>query len=399
MSTRSTGLKLSGSKSNIPTDLNWFIPADTNVPVKPQGVDIVPWEVILSIKADTAANREYLSNINARIDAVEAQQSELVGDISSLQNSICELESTMKTLTGRLVRQEISNQRQQNEISDLRAYSMKYNIIINFDRNNSFVPKPNESPIGQARRFFYDVMKISKASEIYIPVAHHLGPTNNQNRPLLVKIPEADQIAMVMQHTKNLTGMRHSVSRQLPPEKRERKQYVLPILKEAKKDRNNQAKLMDERLYIKGNLQKQYLPSPLPLDVSTDVTGIVIKEGEPIEDGNSTFSGYSAPVSSLRDVRRVVDKLLQSPSAAQCSHFMYAYRISTDQVTIENYHSDCDHGVGLELLKTMKDKDITNTVFIATRACQANFKHIGSKRFEHASATCMQAHDGQSINA
>ena len=93
-----------------------------------------------------------------------------------------------------------------------------------------------------------------------------------------------------------------------------------------------------------------------------DVSGINVKESDQIEEGNNTFSGFSASVSSLRDVRRVVDKMLLSPSVARCSHFIYAYRISEEDI-IQNYHSDFAHGVGLELLKTMEKM---NTLFIST---------------------------------
>ena len=124
----------------------------------------------------------------------------------------------------------------------------------------------------------------------------------------------------------------------MPPEKRESKKYVLPIKKKVKKKGKTNRKLVDDPLFINGNLQNQYLPSQLPKELAVDVSGINVKESDPIEEGNNAFSGFLASVTSLTNMRRVVDKMLQSASVARCSHFIYAYRISKD--IIQNCHSD-----------------------------------------------------------
>ncbi len=153
--------------------------------------------------------------------------SEIVGNISALQTEMEVMKSTIKTLVGHLATAEITTERQQSEIIEVKSYSMKNNIITNFDINAPFPPKPNESTQDHVMRFFRDV----RSSEIYIPVAHFLGPASKKNRPILVKIPDAGQFSRVMRHAKNLAGLHHSITRQLPPEKRERKKYVLPIMK------------------------------------------------------------------------------------------------------------------------------------------------------------------------
>ena len=159
---------------------------------------------------------------------------------------------------------------------------------------------------------------------------------------------------------------------------------MLAILKKVKKEGNTETKLVDDRLFLNGYLQNEYLPSSLPQEVAVDVKGIRVKESDPVEEEDNMFSGFSASVSSLRDERRVADKLPQSPSVARCSHFIYAYRISKEQ--------DCDHGAGLELLKTMEKMNIVNTLFISTTGCHQNFKHIGQKGFDHAITTCLEAY-------
>ncbi len=74
------------------------------------------------------------------------------------------------------------------------------------------------------------------------------------------------------------------------------------------------------------------------------------------------------------------------------THFIYAYRITTDAGVTENFHSDSDHVMGLELLKAMKQHDVSDTVLISTRVCGPNYRHIGQNRFKHAVKTCMDAY-------
>ncbi len=64
-----------------------------------------------------------------------------------------------------------------DELIDLRSYSMKYNIIIYFNRNK-FWRQPGEYPAAMARRFFKDVLQLEYSDDVYIPVAHFLGPSD-----------------------------------------------------------------------------------------------------------------------------------------------------------------------------------------------------------------------------
>ena len=72
---------------------------------RPTGaVDAALWEVIISIKEDTAATREYLANVNLRLEAMEAQNEEIVGNISALQTEMEVIKSTIKTYVCAYVR-------------------------------------------------------------------------------------------------------------------------------------------------------------------------------------------------------------------------------------------------------------------------------------------------------
>ena len=60
----------------------------TRTSIRPKDVDASLWGVIISIKVDTAAIRQYLSNINFRLEAVGAQNEKIVANISSLQTEM-----------------------------------------------------------------------------------------------------------------------------------------------------------------------------------------------------------------------------------------------------------------------------------------------------------------------
>ena len=57
----------------------------------------------------------------------------------------------------------------------------------------------------------------------------------------------------------------------------------------------------------------------------------------------------------------------------------------------ENFDSDGDYGIGLELLKAMREADICDRLWIATRTCKQDYVHIGKKRFEHSINACTAA--------
>jgi hypothetical protein len=307
------------------------------------------------------------------------------------------MQKTIATLSGRIVRAETVNARLTNELMDLQSHSMKNNIIINFDRSdNVFKESGSENPIAVVRQFFSDVMGIANASKLSIPNAHRLGPNTGGIRAMIVKLPVAAEFTLVMSKAKSLKGTHHFISQQLPPGKRERKQFTLPLYKDVKQDKQRQARIVQDRLYVDGTLQRQFLAVSLPDVITTTQLNdrdAVILRSETIKDGGSSFTGFSAAVESLLDVRHVIDALLRDPQVAAAKHLIYAYRIETADGTMENFDSDNDFGVGLELLKAMKDAHIKNTLFVAARTCKPDYSHIGKKRFDHVRTLCMSAYN------
>ena len=57
-----------------------------------------------------------------------AQNEEMVGNVSALQIEIELMKSTLESLVGRIVRADVTAERQQNEITELKSYSINKTI-------------------------------------------------------------------------------------------------------------------------------------------------------------------------------------------------------------------------------------------------------------------------------
>ena len=210
---------------------------------------------------------------------------------------------------------------------------------------------------------------------------------------MIVKLPIATELARVMNSLNKLSNTKHFVAKQMPPAKRERKQFALPAYKDARRNTSVRATLKDDLLYINNTLQRQFQAPSIPDRAAIARDPQDIPASATVEDEGNTFTGYSARVSSLDDVRASLDALVQLPEVAQATHVMYAYRVgrSGDSV-LENFHSDRDYGAGLEMLSDMQRQNITDTLFVATRTCQTDYRHIGKRRFDHVRKLCREAH-------
>ena len=136
-------------------------------------------------------------------------------------------------------------------------------------------------------------------------------------------------------------------------------------------DVSNKAVLRQDKLYVKGKLQTQFLKPQLPDTIISDTPDTtMVAESREKRDGGSTFKGYAAKVANMDDVSRIKQHLTCRHEVSGASHVIFAYRLEGRGGKItENFHSDRDWGTGHELLKMMKNNDIVNTLCIATRTC------------------------------
>jgi hypothetical protein len=56
--------------------------------------------------------------------------------------------------------------------------------------------------------------------------------------------------------------------------------------------------------------------------------------------------------------------------------------VKNGQSVSENFHSDDDHGMGLDLWRMLRDSDKRNVLCLVSREYAPGFQHLGRKRFE-----------------
>ena len=326
----------------------------------PEGVPAGLWDMLLTIQGNTAAT-------NHRVDVLEKKFENLDQlDTEELVDQVKSLKNTVDILSAKLDKCEIKLGQMHVELDDMRAHSMRHNLIFTFDRNSvPYKESSGENCVALIRSFLASVLGIDNAQEMYIPVAHRLGRRSTVNiRPIIANFPIDRELEAIMKHTNRLRDTRHFIAKQLTAKQRERKQFVLPVYQDLKGNPDNQAKLVGDKLFVKGNLQTKYLAPKLPTAKGT-VTSTILVAGDTVEDAGSTFHGYAASVKSTQDVSDVLNKANNNPTLAAANHLIYAFRIGDKDgnIKMENFHSDGDYGVGLKLLKHMQSENIVNRVF------------------------------------
>jgi hypothetical protein len=350
------------------------------------------YKLMQSIKQDTESTRKQLETIEQRVNVLEEKNDQTDSSILNIKCDVDSIKDTVSLLSGRLIRSETVNLRLQRELSDLKAHSMNNNIIFNFDQKGDFGKEdPQQNSVDIVRTFLSDILKVPNSEYMSISVAHRLGKANvNRPRPIIATFSTRSDIDAIFSKVGCLKGTRHFVSRQLPPDKNERKQFASTEFNEKRKQKNVKTIMVGDKLYINGSLDRKFLRPTIPNALTSIPDDSTLSESDPIEDNGSVFRGFSSSVSSLDDVSQTLDMLMRRHEVASASHVIFAYRI-LDGVSgdiTENFESDGDHGVGLRLLKEMQQEDIVNKLFVATRICNPGYTHIGQRRFDHVKEVC-----------
>ena len=351
----------------------------------PDGVNEKVWSILQQIDKNTAAAAQRISVLENNVSGLTATVTELTDDVAILKRSV-------SLLTAKLSRTERSNNHLKKELTEIKARSMADNLIFTCD-GQDYREAKGESCVSLVRHFLVNVLGIKGAVKYFIPEAHRTGSRRpDKPRQIIARIPVNQERREILDNTKRLKGTRHFVSRQLPLEVRERQQFALTEFKEKRTDPSQKATMVREKLFLKGELQTKYLPPTLPVSMDTNILPeIDIQEGGKVQDEGSTFLGYAARVTSREKIRQVRDQLLVHPKTAGVSDIIYAFRIGNDKKMSENFDSDWDPGIGLALLRWMKEGNLKNTVCFATRTCYPGYKHIGDRRFQHSITVCDQA--------
>ncbi len=217
-----------------------------------------------------------------------------------------------------------------------------------------------------------------------------------QQRTIIARLPDSQVRSKIFKSAgQRLRGTKYFITSQMTPSCDERKKFLLPEFKAKRNDPANRAIIRKDKLYIKNQLQRQFLNPTLPNvadSASDDVT--MVSQSVVKSEGGSCFRGYAAPATSIDEVARLRKFLAHRKlEVSSASHIVYAYRVTgPDGRVTENFDSDRDWNCGLELLKMMQLNNLTDTFCLATRRCDPDYVYIGKRRFELMKSLCLQAH-------
>ena len=116
-------------------------------------------------------------------------------------------------------------------------------------------------------------------------------------------------------------------------------------------------------------------------ELSTALNTVLTRPGV----GVSSHVIYAYRYSDVQELSTALNTVLTRPGVGVSSHVIYAYRYSDgDDDVVENFHSDDDHGMGLDLLVKLREMDKNNILCVVTRHCDPGFVHLGPKRFQYS---------------
>ena len=155
-------------------------------------------------------------------------------EIFNLSQELQDCQNKNKLNEGRITRAEKEIRDLKSELFDLKARSMKNNLVF-YNIQESTEP---EIPEKLVKNFLQDEMKISaeEVNNVKIENAHRMGQKGRGSRPIVVRFGQISDKDKVLRHAKNLDKSKHfRVDHQLPPELRAKKQQLLPRFHEAKR--------------------------------------------------------------------------------------------------------------------------------------------------------------------
>ena len=332
----------------------------------PEGVHPTMWDMLRRIQSDVSK----IHDVQSRVTAIEDQIDNDGTEISLLQHAVQQLMASNKTLSGRLLRAESVIKRQQGEITDLKSRSMRDNIIIKTS-GDKYKEIRKEDTNATIRKFFHDELRIPDSQNMVINSSHRMGTASaGNNRMLIARLPRRIDHNKIFDNVKPLQGTQYSVTKQVPPEIDERRQFAWVDFKKAKADKRP-ARFDGSTLVIGGDAVRKFDPLDLP-NASNVLQGrqsaaLVTGTSDLFVEGTHTFQAWATQVRSPYDVREAYDHLLHKPELAGALHAPYAFRFNgTDGKLTENFYSDGDSHIGVMMVRVMRELTADNVaVFVA----------------------------------
>jgi archaellum component FlaC len=186
-----------------------------------------------------------LDIIENRLNTIDNEISELKYSLTYQQETATEIQKEQKEQSNKIAQLESTvakieeeKDRLSREIVDIRAHSMRNNLMFYYipEQQN----EPPENCVAKVYNILENNLQIESAtSTIPIERAHRIGkprPGNSKPRPIVAKFLKFPDKESIKSSSKKLKGTDLGISDQFPKEIVEKRKVIYPILKKAKDD-------------------------------------------------------------------------------------------------------------------------------------------------------------------
>ena len=222
-----------------------------------------------------------------------------------------------------------------DEVKGMKRNKTKPNLII---RGVVETKDESKEQLGQSvKDFFKDQMSIE--DEIGIKKMHRLGHPGNQDRPIMIKLKDADDKAKIYKSVSNLKGKKNvrrwlfQIDNDLDPEQAEKKNYYCDLAKKnAGKDEQDrlQLKFMRGEIMANNEVIKPQLLDPTAAQLLTmthdkmqEIKAVKVIKSEEFTKKGSDYIAYIQKTKSISEIQKGLYKMRLK--YADATHISCAY--------------------------------------------------------------------------
>lgn len=324
--------------------------------------------------------------INDLLEEARATIGETQADVCSTQELLQDNVKTIQMLTSVVLKQNQQLNSLQSEVDDLKARSMRENILIHN------VPEDDSQGVRNAAVKALARVNIDISSTEFDRI-HRLGPvrSDKSSRPIVAKphkFRETDRLLNVDKRGLN-RKTQPWISPQYPEQIREARIQLSMIAEEKKKlSPNVKIKINHTTLLVNNSIVKPSLTPPSPAEILTlekqekeELKNIKFVKGAQVNTKSSSFVAQATHVKNLNQVRNAYKATMLDPAAAQATHNIAAYILPGGS---SGYCDDRDYGLGRRALQVMqslnsKQQQLGIAIFISR---QYGGTKLGTQRFD-----------------
>ena len=363
-------------------------PTTGKIGEKPE--DIVPetekvtlelvWQAVQKLQQGKQASKE--AEINSLLDSLGKR-------MDTTESLVSENELKIKILSNIIIRQEeqINNLKEQLWLE--RAAKRKPNLVV-----SGIIEHDNETPketVQKVSQFFKDQMEIQE--DIKVKKAQRLGDPNAKDRPVLIKLENAQEKAKIYKNITHLKGKQNTkrrlfyVNDDLDEQQMEQRRMYRALIKENnEQELNLTIKMQCNRLMVNNTIIKPKVYAPK----STDILRLTDEERMRVEaaklvaaqeytEKGSDYYAYALKVRNTTDVNHGYLKCRTRHGDA--THISCAYHLQNPRGPFNQERiNDEEWGVGHAILSAMKEKSVINMAVYVVRYFGG--VKLGKRRFE-----------------